>query len=298
MFTSTKLRQVVGIDRAGSFSTAAKVMNISQSTLTKAVADIEKDLGYAVFLRTARGVQATSEGREFLDRAERIVADFDMLIEDAKLKKSDSEVILRIGISPASQEGLYNRIIATLLKERPEICLRVSGLELERGKRMLKRGDIDLLFAPMDEIARELDFTSVSVGAINVMFFCRKGHPILEEKLITAKSLQSYKIVSPDYRTVYAQSVTNVLLKDYVDPMRRMHFIENFALVEQAVTTTDLIGVVSRGYAQTSAFKRRFVALGLDLFQPLELGVARLSRWMPSRAVKACIAVTQRFPPR
>ncbi|MEM8937044.1 MAG: LysR family transcriptional regulator, partial [Pseudomonadota bacterium] len=69
MFSSTKLRQIVGIDRAGSFSAAARTLNVSQSTLTKAVADIEKDIGYMLFSRTARGVNATPEGREFLNRA-------------------------------------------------------------------------------------------------------------------------------------------------------------------------------------------------------------------------------------
>ena len=56
MFTSTKLRQIVAIDRAGSLSAASQVLNISQSTLTKAVADVEQDLGLAIFHRTARGV--------------------------------------------------------------------------------------------------------------------------------------------------------------------------------------------------------------------------------------------------
>ena len=49
MFSSAKLRQIVAIDRAGSFSAAARVLNVSQSTLTKAVADIETDLGLALF---------------------------------------------------------------------------------------------------------------------------------------------------------------------------------------------------------------------------------------------------------
>ena len=87
MFNSTKLRQIVAIDRAGSLSAASKVLYVSQSTLTKAVADVEQDLGLAIFHRTARGVSATPEGRKFLNRAERIVADFEMLVEDTRAQK-------------------------------------------------------------------------------------------------------------------------------------------------------------------------------------------------------------------
>ena len=120
MFNSTKLRQIVAIDRAGSLSAASKVLYVSQSTLTKAVADVEQDLGLAIFNRTARGVSATPEGRKFLNRAERIVADFEMLVEDTRAQKEQIDQLLRIGISPASQEGLYNRAIAHLLKTSPK----------------------------------------------------------------------------------------------------------------------------------------------------------------------------------
>ncbi len=107
MFTSTKLKQVVEIDRAGSLPAAAKAMHISQSTLTKVVADVESELGFNLLLRTARGVVTTPEGREFLNRAARIVADLDMLVQDTKAQRSARHLMVRIGISPASQEGLF-----------------------------------------------------------------------------------------------------------------------------------------------------------------------------------------------
>jgi len=64
----------------------------------------------------ANGVIVTPEGREFLARAERIVADFDMLVEEARTQKSNVDSVLRIGIAPASLESLYNRVITTLLR--------------------------------------------------------------------------------------------------------------------------------------------------------------------------------------
>lgn len=296
MFTSTKLRQIVVIDRAGSLSMAAQVMNISQSTLTKAVADIEKDLGYALFVRTARGVVATTEGREFLNRAERIVADFDMLIEDAKTHKAAGETLLRIGVSPASQEGLYNRIVARLLSERPELCLSLAGYGVERGVRMLKRGDVDLLFAPMEDLRHEKDFTTTPIGRLTVTLFCRKAHPLAGRRDVAVEDARAYKIVSTDYRSGYAQRIAGLILEDQADPLRHMHLIENFAIVVEAVAQTDLIGVVNKAYTRTRAFKQRFAEIELDVFDPIEIGAARLSRWMPTQAMKACLSVIQRLP--
>ena len=297
MFTSTKLRQIVAIDRAGSLSAASTVLNVSQSTLTKAVADVEQDLGLAIFHRTARGVSATPEGREFLNRAERIVADFDMLVEDTRSQKEQIERFLRVGISPASQEGLYNRAIAHLLKSNPDFSLNMLGLPVERGLRMLKRGDLDLLFAPTEELAREPSFSIEALGTLHPRLFCRKGHPILSEPEISLELIARYRVISPDYHIGYAQRFAERLLQGDADPRRRLHIIENFVVTQTAVAKSDLIGIVSRTYGSTRSFQKHFRLLDLDVFPPLNIGVAQLSRWLPSRAVRACLAAVRQFPP-
>lgn len=296
MFTSTKLKQVVGIDRAGSFSAAAKTMHISQSTLTKAVADVESELGFSLFLRTARGVVATPEGRAFINRAARIVADLDMLIEDAKARRSENHLMLRVGISPASQEGLFNRVIATLLKEQPDICLRVRGLPIESGIQGLRRGDLDLLFTPFEEIRHEPDLTTEYVSTIRSSLFCRSGHPILAVHEPTFDDLRDYRLVTSEVDNIYARQVTRLLLGGDVDPQRRMHLIENFAVLAESVATTDLIGVVTNAYAKTKTFRARFSTIDLDVLEPLEMSATRLARWHPSPAVDACLDVLRRLP--
>ena len=296
MFSSTKLKQVVGIDRAGSFSAAAKAMHISQSTLTKAVADVESELGFSLFLRTARGVVATSRGREFLNRAARIVTDLDILIDDAKAQRSERDLMLRIGISPASQEGLFNRVIATLLKEQPEICLSMSGLPIERGIRMLKHGDIDLLFTPKEEIHHEPDLTTECVSTIRASLFCRKDHPILSVERPTREHLRDCRLIVSEVDNIYARKIADVLLRDVGDAGRRLHIIEHFAVIAESVATTNLIGVVSNSYAKSNTFRARFSTINIDIFQPLEISATRLSRWEPSFAVRACLDVFKRHP--
>ena len=49
----SKLRYIVAVDREGSISAAAKGLRITQSAVTKAVAEVESDLGFALFDRQA-----------------------------------------------------------------------------------------------------------------------------------------------------------------------------------------------------------------------------------------------------
>ncbi|MEM8936656.1 MAG: substrate-binding domain-containing protein, partial [Pseudomonadota bacterium] len=218
----------------------------------------------------------------------RIVADFDMLESDARNLKSANEAYLRVGLSPASQEGLYNRAIANLLKANPEICVSVQGMPDERGVRLLKRGDLDLLFAPYDMLEHEKEFATERISQIKVGPFCRKGHPILSIKNPSADDMSAYKVIA-NIGIGYARKVAEVLIPRHVDQHRQMHIIDNFSIVAETVLATNAIGIISLDYARSQTFKEQFTLLTPELVQPIELGVARLSRWLPSPAVRACV---------
>ena len=74
-------------------------------------------------------------------------------------------------------------------------------------------------------------------------------------------------------------------------------FIENFVVTQTAVAESDLIGIVSSTYGSTRRFRNNFALLDLDVFPPLNMGVAQQSRRLPSRSVRACLAAVRKFPP-
>ena len=71
--TIDQLKGVVAIDEEGSVSRAAKRLYISQSTLSNAVASLEREVGFLVFERNNRGMAVTPQGRELLSYARSIV---------------------------------------------------------------------------------------------------------------------------------------------------------------------------------------------------------------------------------
>lgn len=60
------------VERAGSISQAAQNLFIAQPNLSKAIKDLEKEIGFPLFRRTANGVQVTEAGSEFLYHAKQI----------------------------------------------------------------------------------------------------------------------------------------------------------------------------------------------------------------------------------
>ncbi|WP_018353231.1 LysR family transcriptional regulator [Longispora albida] len=73
------LRILVTIAEAGSIRRAAARLRIAQPALTRQLHRIEEALGYAVFVRTAQGVEPSAPGTETLAQARAVLADVDEL---------------------------------------------------------------------------------------------------------------------------------------------------------------------------------------------------------------------------
>ena len=73
-----QLRYVVAIANSGTFREAAEKMYVSQPSLSIAVRELEKELGFKIFRRTSSGTFLTRRGMEFYEKAQELVKGFDV----------------------------------------------------------------------------------------------------------------------------------------------------------------------------------------------------------------------------
>ncbi|WP_246632057.1 LysR family transcriptional regulator [Pseudonocardia nigra] len=82
-----RLRQFAAVARAEHMTRAADEIGVPQSTLSRGIARLERDLGVALFVRAGRAVRLTRAGRTLLRHAERALAELDAagreIVEDA-----------------------------------------------------------------------------------------------------------------------------------------------------------------------------------------------------------------------
>lgn len=67
----------VSVAEAGSFSAAAKRMNVGQPAISKSVAQLEERLGVRLILRSTRGLTMTDAGQRFYEHAKRAIQEAD-----------------------------------------------------------------------------------------------------------------------------------------------------------------------------------------------------------------------------
>jgi DNA-binding transcriptional LysR family regulator len=293
-----RLSYLVTVARLGSFTAAASATGVTQSAVTKSIADLEKEIGYSIFYRTSRGVILTEEGRDLVDRVARLLEDTRELLRGPARGRDPYSGILRIGVGPASLEWWLVEPLATLLRRHPGIRYDITSSTFEAVVQQLRSGTIDVAIGFDAAFSEWSDFRREPMGELKVALFVRKGHALLELENPTLADLAQFDFVSPSDSRPYGQVIRSLYEDHDVDWQLRLHKADYFPIVRSLVAASDAIGVVALPYADSEQFGTKFGWLtGIDPWPTAPLCCAVRARWEPKPAVRAFISTIQQSMP-
>lgn len=128
---------------AGSFSRAARLLQIDPSAVSHAVSALEKSLGLKLFHRTTRQLTLTDEGREVVHHARGMLRNLAEIQGLAPQAREQLEGRLRVGMSVSLSHHVMMPRMAEFLQRHPGI--RIESLMLTQAKDMHAAG-LDLMF--------------------------------------------------------------------------------------------------------------------------------------------------------
>ena len=264
-----RLNHVVAVARHGSFTAAASAVGVTQSAITKGVADLERQVGFPIFHRTSRGILMTAEGRDFVERASRLLDDTRELLTP-RVEPVDRYVgLLRIGVCPASLEWLLADPISSLLACHPRIRVEVRGESIERMVHEASNGDVDLAIGYEAAFRDRRDLRRVPLNPLRGMAFVRKDHPIMQRSKPTLADLAEFPLVTPSESEPFSEIIRGIFKEHGADWREQLHVIDSFTIVKRIVASTDSAGFVSTDYASDPRFASRFATLSLPDDVPL-----------------------------
>lgn len=131
MIELRKLRYLIAAAEAGSFSRAARNINIKQATLSRHILELEQRLGMPLFDRKTRGASLTTNGQFYLDTARRIVGEFEALNDWVRATRSGEMGRLSVGFYTSFSAGNLRATLNDFGEHHPSV--RVRGFERDRG---------------------------------------------------------------------------------------------------------------------------------------------------------------------
>lgn len=182
------LRYVVATADYGNITEAARQLNISQPSVSAAIAELEASLGMTVFLRHhARGVSLTPAGR-------RLVNDARMLIkhaEDFALTARDLSGALQgeihIGCFVTLAPRYLPSILAAFAQAYPGIAVRIDDGDQEHVLAALSAGRTEL--AVTYELAIPAEMTAMPLTELPPYAVLPAKHKLARKKIIRVKEL-------------------------------------------------------------------------------------------------------------
>ncbi|MGA9859287.1 MAG: LysR family transcriptional regulator [Solirubrobacteraceae bacterium] len=120
-----QLRYFVAVAEELHFGRAAERLHMSQSPLSRAIRELERDLGVVLFVRTTRRVELTPAGTLLLERSRRALAEIDGAIAEARRSAKPEEGVLAVGWGPFSGP-VVARMVEAFAEEHPELSVRLQ----------------------------------------------------------------------------------------------------------------------------------------------------------------------------
>jgi LysR family transcriptional regulator, regulator of abg operon len=173
-----QLRAFLATAEQGSIRAASRTLHLSQAALTKAIKELEQDLGVPLVLRTARGVQLTAFGQQLRVRAHLIVSEMRRAEDDIAQMKSEGAGSVSAAITPAAAISILPEAHRAFRRQMPNA--RVSFIEGFPGVAMprLRDGSLDFVIAVVvpEHVAPEFDHMEL-YGSRSVIVG-REDHPL------------------------------------------------------------------------------------------------------------------------
>ncbi|ROQ28606.1 LysR family transcriptional regulator [Gallaecimonas pentaromativorans] len=138
------LRAFLEVVRQGGFSQAAKKLYATQPTISKAVKQLEDEVGMVLLDRSGPKSRLTSAGEVVYQRALRMLAEREDLQAELDELRGLKRGSLQLGLPPIGSSTLYAPVFARYKKRYPGVDVRLVEQGSDRLQEMLQNGDIEL----------------------------------------------------------------------------------------------------------------------------------------------------------
>lgn len=141
--TLSQLRAFVAVAAHRHFGSAASMLNVSQPTLSQALASLEQGLGTRLVERSTRKVLMTTAGTRLLDRARATVEAADAFVAEASGLGGSLTGPLRLGLIPTVAPYVLPALLPALRSEYPDLAPYIVEDQTERLLSSLRAGALE-----------------------------------------------------------------------------------------------------------------------------------------------------------
>lgn len=146
-----KLEYLLTVEKTGSISKAADLLFMSQPSLSKSIASVERDIGCKLFQRTPNGLKPTTEGSRYLAYAHQAVKLREDVLADLRhcCRERPSERQLVLGLTPMRSTATLSKTLLNFANSGIPIILRSVITQDDALVEKLLASEVDIAVVTM-----------------------------------------------------------------------------------------------------------------------------------------------------
>ena len=233
------LRYFLAVAEELHFARAAERLHIEQSPLSRAIRELEEELGAQLFVRTSRSTRLTLAGKLLMENAPRVLLALDQARESVKAAANGFHGRLRVALSDGISPSRLPALLARCREEDPEIEIRLFEVPLAQQLSGLRDDLYDVGFSMADEVGDGIIIEPAWEDELMVAMPAR--HELLAHRRVPLDEVLQHPLVLGDPAVCegHAKQIDRILRKQDREP-----------LIEQYVATFDvMMTFVSAGLA-------------------------------------------------
>ncbi len=186
------LRAFVEVIRQNGFTAAGKTLNATQSTVSKAVRQLEVEIGAPLLDRLAAKPRMTPIGEAVYARALRLLAEREDLLAEIAELRGLKRGVLRLGLPPVGSGILFAPLFAKFRKLYPGVDISLAEHGSARLEEILRLGEIDFAASllPVDE-----DFEWHEIRRDPLMALVAADSPLAGRARVSIKDLRDVPLI-------------------------------------------------------------------------------------------------------
>ena len=210
----------------GNFTKAAEALNYAQSSVSKMIADLEKECGVVLLERDRGGVHLTASGEQILPYARQLTEDYYRLESYVDGMSGVQTGIVRIGTFSSVAVNWLPNIFAEFQKDFPRIEYEMLLGDYEEVERWIAEGRVDCGFLSLPTGS---PFDTVFLKEDEYVVVLPQHHPLADKEKIAAEDLEDepFFLLEHGGRT----EVTELLEKRKAHPKIRITTWEDYAIM-------------------------------------------------------------------
>jgi DNA-binding transcriptional LysR family regulator len=234
-----QLRALVAVADHGTIVAASRTLFVSQPAVTKAIRELETDLGMSLFGRSVNGVALTQAGASLLRHARLIVEELGRAEQQMAMERGALEGRVTIGVTPLAAFTLLPDAYARFRQDMPHITVEFLEYGAKKLHEQLRQGALDFALAAVAESDADSSIECSELMTFPLAFAVRANGELA--KASSLADLCDAEWVHADTTDEYPQFVADLFSRQGLPVPRRVTRCTSQSLMYSLAISIDAV---------------------------------------------------------